>query len=260
MMRERYVTVVGVLGDPASGKTACLASLYLLISNDRLAGWSFADSRSLMAFEDIARGAREWNAGQPPEQMTVHTEMADDRQPGFLHLRLRRKTDSRCFDFVVPDLPGEWTQALVRSANSERLEFLRSADVIWFVVDGRTLADREKRNGTITSIGQLGGRLGTMLAAGHQSRLMIVLTHLDAGEIAANIRERIQQELLKYDLKAEIVAIASFSENQDQTPAGAGIAHLIDRTASVTPSSPPFWPVTAPKDGTRAFMSHRRTQ
>lgn len=83
MMRNRYVTVVGILGDPESGKTACLASLYLLVSNAMLKGWSFADSQSLMAFEEIARGARGWNEGHPPEQMTMHTEMADERQPGF---------------------------------------------------------------------------------------------------------------------------------------------------------------------------------
>jgi hypothetical protein len=56
MMAARYMTVVGILGDPESGKTACLACLYLLVSNAMLEGWSFADSRSLMGFEDIARG------------------------------------------------------------------------------------------------------------------------------------------------------------------------------------------------------------
>ena len=75
IMGSRYVTVVGILGDPESGKTACLVSLYLLVSNAQLAGWSFADSKSLMAFEEIARGARDWDEGNPPEQMTVHTEM-----------------------------------------------------------------------------------------------------------------------------------------------------------------------------------------
>lgn len=59
LMASRYVSVVGILGDPESGKTACLASLYLLVSNAKLKGWSFSDSKSLMAFEDIARGARE---------------------------------------------------------------------------------------------------------------------------------------------------------------------------------------------------------
>src|SRR5262249_55699493 len=150
MMASRYVTVVGILGEPETGKTACLASLYLLVANAMLDGWTFADSRSLMAFESIARGARRWNDGHPPEQMTVHTEMADDRQPGFLHLRLRRSSDGRVVDFALPDLPGEWTKQLVRASRSDRFEFLRAADVIWLLVDGRDLANKERRQGTIT--------------------------------------------------------------------------------------------------------------
>ena len=38
MMASRYVTVVGILGDPESGKTACLVSLYLMVANARLDG------------------------------------------------------------------------------------------------------------------------------------------------------------------------------------------------------------------------------
>jgi hypothetical protein len=147
MMASGYVTVVGILGDPGSGKTACLTSLYLLVSNAVLEGWSCVDSRSLMAFEEIARGARRWNEGQLPEQMTVHTEMADDRRTGFLHLRLRRASDGRRVDLALPDLPGEWTKTLIRSSRSDRLDFLRSADAIRLVVDGRTLENREQRKG-----------------------------------------------------------------------------------------------------------------
>ena len=121
MMATRYVNVVGILGDPESGKTACLASLYLLVSNSMLSGWSFADSKSLSAFEEIARGARDWNDGNTPEEMTVHTELADDHRPGFLHIRLVRKADGRRVDFALPDIPGEWTQALIMNARSDRL-------------------------------------------------------------------------------------------------------------------------------------------
>ncbi|MBX8592987.1 hypothetical protein K5D56_26825, partial [Pseudomonas cichorii] len=143
MMGTRYVNVVGILGDPESGKTACLASLYLLVSHAKLEGWSFADSKSLAAFEEIARGARDWNDGTAPEQMTVHTELADDHGPGFLHLRLVRLSDGRRVDLALPDVPGEWTQALVNTARSDRLDFMKSAESIWIVLDGRSLADIE---------------------------------------------------------------------------------------------------------------------
>jgi hypothetical protein len=256
MMSSRYVTVVGILGDPESGKTACLASLYLLVSNANLEGWSFADSRSLMAFDDIARGARDWNEGQPPEQMTVHTEMADDRRPGFLHLRLVRESDGRRVDFALPDLPGEWTKTFVRTARSDRLEFMKSAEAIWVVVDGRALADREQRQGLITRLGQLAGRIRA-LRNGAVPRLLIVVTHRDLGEVDASVASRIATELAKHQVAGEIVPVAPFSDS-NEVKAGFGISTLIDATVGANRSAPEFWPSTAPRPHGRSFLRYRR--
>lgn len=258
MMAKRYMTVVGILGDPESGKTACLASLYLLVSNAVLDGWAFGDSHSLMAFEEIARGARHWNEGQPPEQMTVHTEMADERRPGFLHLRLRRRADGRRIDLALPDLPGEWTKTLIRSARSDRLEFLKSADVVWFVVDGRMLADREKRQGTITRLGQLAGRLH-VLVDGEMPRVLLVVTHHDLTALDDTVLGRVRAEFDKHGVGFEVVPVAPFSDKAD-IRAGFGLASLIDASVGRSRRSPPFWPVTTPAGGKRSFLTYRRDQ
>ncbi|CAN0639462.1 Double-GTPase 2 domain-containing protein [Burkholderia cepacia] len=257
IMGTRYVNVIGILGDPESGKTACLASLYLLVSHAKLEGWSFADSRSLTAFEEIARGARDWNDGTAPEQMTVHTELADDRSPGFLHLRLVRLSDGRRVDLALPDLPGEWTQALVNTARSDRLDFLRSAEAIWVVLDGRTLADLEKRQGLIARVGQLAGRLNTMLD-GISPRLMLVVTHRDLHVLNDNVVSRLKSELARRGTKAEIVGVAPFSDDPDNVPAGFGIAELIDLTVGQPSGRPIFWESTEPTEGDRAYLSYRR--
>lgn len=256
MMASRYVTVVGILGDPESGKTAALASLYLLVSNSQLEGWSFADSRSLKAFEEIARGARRWNEGNPPDQMTVHTEMADERRPGFLHLRLRRDTDSRCVDLALPDIPGEWTRALVRTSRSDRLQFLKSTDVIWIVVDGRTLNDKVQRQGAITRLGQLAGRLRAFMA-GAVPRLLLVLTHRDEVETPADIIERIHAELAKHGVNVNVMPIASFSNNTNFKP-GSGLLALVNATVGGLTSYLSFWPSTQPNPDGRNFLSYRR--
>lgn len=112
LMTARYYTLVGILGDPDSGKTAALVSLFLLVSRAKLQGYSFADSRTLNAFNEISQGALDWDENDPPEQFTQHTEMADERTPGFLHLRLRR-ADGEKTDFLLPDLPGEWSQSFI---------------------------------------------------------------------------------------------------------------------------------------------------
>lgn len=256
MMASHHVTVVGILGDPESGKTAALASLYLLASNAQLEGWSFADSRSLMAFEDIARGARCWNEGSPPDQMTTHTEMADERRPGFLHLRLRRDTDSRCVDLALPDIPGEWTKALVRTSRSDRLQFLKSADVIWLVVDSRTLNDKVQRQGVITRLGQLAGRLRAFMD-GAVPRLLLVLTHRDKGETPASTIERIHSEMAKHEVNVDVIPVASFSDDENFRP-GFGLPALVN--ASVGGLAPPlsFWPSTQLNRGGRNFLTYRR--
>lgn len=69
---SRQTTLVGVLGCPDSGKTAALVSLYLLLAHNRLEGFRFANSLTVMALDEISRGARRWSEGARPDQMTVH--------------------------------------------------------------------------------------------------------------------------------------------------------------------------------------------
>lgn len=258
MMGSRYVTVVGILGDPESGKTACLASLYLMVSNAQFEGWSFADSQSLMAFEEIARGAREWNEGQLPDQMTVHTEMADDRRPGFLHLRLVRRVDGRRVDLALPDLPGEWTTALISTAHADRFDFMKSAEAIWVVVNGRALLDKERRQGVISRLGQLAGRLRT-ISDSSIPRMMIVATHRDHGELDGSITNRIATELRKRDVVARIHQVAPFSEREN-VRAGFGLVELVDATVAPQQSRVEFWPSSQPHECLRSYLSFRRNQ
>lgn len=256
LMASRYVTVVGILGEPNSGKTACLASMYLLVANAMLNGWRFADSKSLMGFEDIARGARDWNAGSPPAQMTMRTEMTEDRRAGFLHLRLVRELDGKCVDLALPDIPGEWTTKLVTSAQSDRLDFIRAADVIWVVLDGRTLAESERRQGLISRTGQLAGRLKTM-CGDRLPRVIVVITHRDGGEVAEPISTRLLLELKRKDVEATIVQVAPFSDS-DGVRAGFGIADLIDATAGTAITAPAIWPDGPVRESARSFLRYRR--
>jgi hypothetical protein len=257
LMASRYVTVVGILGDPESGKTACLASLYLLISNAELNGWKFADSKSLMAFEDIARGAREWNAGNPPEQMTVHTELSDDRRPGFMHVRLVRTEDGRVVDLALPDLPGEWTTDLVGTARADRFEFLKAAEAIWIVLDGRALASKERRQAIISRVGQLAGRLSTMFD-GVLPKLLLVVTHRDAGDLPESVRTRLSTELAKRGVEATVVPVAPFSDDDDNVKPGFGIDDLVAATTTNTMPTFEFWPPSDPVDGARSYLGYRR--
>ena len=259
LMRSRYVTGIGILGDSNSGKTACLVSLYLLVSNSLLEGWTYADSASLTGFEDIARAARAWNEGHPPDQITLHTEMADERQPGLLHLRLKRKSDGQRVDITLPDLPGEWTEALVKSSRSDRLEFMKSVETMWLVVDGKILRELTTRQGAITRLGELLGRLEEMMK-GCLPRLLVVVTHRDKGALEQSVRDRLKAEIAKRALPAEIVEVAPVSDDEKICKSGFGIDTLLDASVGSVPEAAEFWASTAPVAGSRAYLGYRRSQ
>jgi hypothetical protein len=257
LMRSRYVTGIGILGESNSGKTACLVSLYLLVSNGKLKGWTFADSASLTGFEDIARAARVWNEGQPPDQITLHTEMADDRQPGLLHLRLRRQSDGQRVDITLPDLPGEWTEALIKSSRSNRLAFMKSAETMWLVVDGKVLRELATRQGAITRLGELLGRLEEMTKE-CPPKVLVVVTYRDKGALERSIRDRLEAEIGKRALPVEIVEVAPVADDENICKSGFGIEALLDASVGVAPEAAEFWPSTTPVDGARAYLGYRR--
>jgi hypothetical protein len=135
---------------------------------------------------------------------------------------------------------------------------MKSAEAIWVVLDGRTLGDIEKRQGLIARVGQLAGRLNTMLD-GRTPRLLFVVTHRDLHILGDNVANRLQTELGRHGVKeAKIVGVAPFSDDPGNVPAGFGIAELIDLTVGEPTGQPTFWPSTEPTEGARAYLNYRR--
>ncbi|HEP6277981.1 hypothetical protein QZM46_07675 [Burkholderia vietnamiensis] len=239
LMAKRHTTMVGILGLPDSGKTACLVSAYLLLARGKFEGYDYVDSASLMAFEQISRGSRTWTKGDEPAQLTTHTEMADDRQAGFLHFRLRRQEDDRFFDMLMPDLPGEWSRALIDKTDSNRFAFLGYASVIWLMVDGRAFADPKKKGYATYRAEVLVERLSAILPT-PRPRIILVPSWRDIGEFPADAYQRICEEGRRHDMKIALAPIASFSFGE--VPPGSGVASLIDMTLNHDRPSPDFWP------------------
>ncbi|WDH19919.1 TRAFAC clade GTPase domain-containing protein [Pseudomonas chlororaphis] len=240
LMCGEYTTMVGIVGLPASGKTACLVSAYLLLARGQFEGYSYADSQSLMAFEQIARGSRQWTTAETPRQMTVRTELADDRQAGFLHFKLRRKTDNRLFNILLPDLPGEWSRSLIDKADSTRFEFIKSATVIWIMVDGREFADPTKRNYATYRTELLITRLAEILDS-PTPRIILVPSWRDIGEFPKVAFDQIQAVAEEAGFSITLAPVASFSDNDDVEP-GEGVAELLNITLNHDRVCPDFWP------------------
>lgn len=229
LMAERYVHLVGILGEPNAGKTGCLVSLYLSVGQGSLDGFFFVDSRTLMGFEEISQGARRWNEGRIPEQFTDHTVLADNRAAGFLHIRLARAQQGNRIDLLCSDLPGEWTTELIERNRVDRLGFLKRADVIWLVVDGTELVAPDKRQVCVHRTKLAIERLSDFLGGGR--RLILVVTRRDQQLPEEGLVQDICTAGTERGFETEWVAVASFSNDGD-VAAGTGIPTLIERTAA----------------------------
>lgn len=144
--------------------------------------------------------------------------MADDRQAGFLHLRLRKNEDGQFFDLLMPDLPGEWSRALIDKADGERLSFLGSATVIWLMVDGRAFANPETRNYAVYRAEMLVERLAVVLP-NPRPRIILVPSWRDIGDFPAASYDQIRSEgiaILVLVCFALFVACGTVGNNADR--------------------------------------------
>ncbi|WP_354043575.1 hypothetical protein [Devosia sp. UYZn731] len=246
IMGDRYCTMVGIVGAPDSGKTAALVSLYLKLSHGKLEGFRYADSRSLMALDEISRGARRW-AAAPPEQMTAHTELKDDRAAGFLHLRIRSKDDGWPVDFLLPDLPGEWSEAMVDESRHERLAFLERADVIWLMVDGEQLTTPATRQLYLHRTQLYLQRLKEFFP--NLPRIILVITRADKGSISQKTTNILLKDAADLGLNVAIQSIASFASVGNPVSPGTGIAELVSMSIGSEKTAYRLWPEAEPPSG-----------
>lgn len=256
MMEDRPTCLVGIVGLAGAGKTAALVSAYLMLAKGQFEGFSYADSDTLRAFEEIAGASRKWDKGNPPEQITSHTTLSNDREAGFLHLRLRRDADGRLFDILLPDLPGEWSRALIDRKDGERLSFLGAASVIWLMVDGRQFADDSRVANARYRASLLIERLADLL--GHRRpRIFVVPTWQDKQPFPQEEAELLADYGAQFGFDVDTVPVASFSWNEEMDP-GHGIAQLFAESLTPRTVLPEFWPESAPEDDDRQLATFRR--
>ncbi|ASR53156.1 TRAFAC clade GTPase domain-containing protein [Blastomonas fulva] len=237
LMAMRRMQLVGVLGTPAAGKTAALVSLYLLLAHGKLEGFQYADSLTLMALEEITQGARRWGPA-PPDEMTARTEQTDGRSAGFLHFQMKQESGG-LIDFIIPDLPGEWSDALIETKHVDRLDFLHSADVIWLFVNGMELRQPAQRMRAISRAKSLLRRLVEMMVDG-MPPIKIVVTHADLGALPEKTKRNLEAIFDGVATAVDILEISSFP-GEGKVPVGLGIAALISESLPQPSKRPVTW-------------------
>lgn len=255
MMGGRSTCLIGIVGLAGAGKTAALVSAYLMLARGQFNGFSYADSNSLRAFEEISRASRTWDKTNPPEQITSHTTLSNDREAGFLHLKLRRKLDGAIVDFLLPDLPGEWSSALIDRSDGRRFGFLRAANVIWLMVDGRQFSDDGKVANAHYRATLLIERLADLLEE-CRPRLIIVPTWQDRQEFPKEQVEKLTAFCAEFGFAVSFAPIASFSWNDNIEP-GHGVADLFADSLSPSREANQFWPETSREKAGRQIAAFR---
>jgi hypothetical protein len=231
----RYAHLIAVLGSSDAGKTCFLSSLYLMASGGALpSDFEFAGSETLQAFDDRARGLREWQNGQLPSQLVDHTFLSDKRQPSLLHLSIREaQVERRRFDLLLTDLPGEWTDNLVlKASNAESFKFLHRADGIILMVDGNRLMSDE-RHADLQHMRYFTDRLANDVGVSKNTPFIILVSKCD--EIAMQMpptADELRAHVESLGFPATVILSAAFSRNPDEVASGTGVFSAVQTILS----------------------------
>ncbi|MNY02180.1 hypothetical protein D3C86_1347420 [compost metagenome] len=163
-----------------------------------------------------------------------------------MHLRLH--ADERVpVDLLLPDLPGEWSTALIDTNRTDRLAFMEGADVIWLMLDGRALIEPQGRQLALHRASVAMQRVANFLT--RLPPLIAVISRRDLGDIPQSAIDDLQEEAARLGFDLRIATIASFADN-GVVPAGTGIADLVNATIDGPQKALIFWPnQTGPASG-----------
>ena len=231
IMSARYAHLIGIFGSTDAGKTCFLSSLYLMASGGKLPRpYQFAGSLTLQAFEDRARGLRQWPNGALPKQLADHTVLFDKRQPSLLHLAIRESDmERRRFDLLMTDVPGEWTKDLaLRVSNAASFRFLRRADGIILVVDGNVL-NSDQRHIELQRLRYFSERLATDVQVSRDTPFVILVSKAD--EIGMQVpvsADELRDYIRNLGFPAETILSAAFSRKPAEIENGMGVFKAIE--------------------------------
>lgn len=177
LQRRRSSRAVGVVGPHYAGKTSLMASVYEILQEGGVAGYSFAGSSTLIGFEMICHDARA--ASRRPEPHSERTTVGADAT--FFHLDLGIGQPPAITSLFIGDRSGEdYLATSDELSNAVGFFELHRADVVTVLVDGEHLADAKLRHEVKASTPQLIDALVEAGSISSRHRVAIVLTKKDA--------------------------------------------------------------------------------
>jgi hypothetical protein len=232
-LRSRAHVVV-VAGPADSGKTTLLTSLYEMFQGGEFAGFRFAGSRTLPAFERRCHLAR--LASGRADADTERTNPAE--RDALLHLRLQPTVGGAARELLLTDLPGEVFR-LVRDSTEEAARFglFRRADRVVVLLDSARFIDAGLRQEAATDARLL---LRSALDAGVLDdgvHIDLVVSKLDilegapkdARQFTESAIEQIRNQIESRVNSVRVVEIAARPRVGSSLQFGQGVDALLPR-------------------------------
>lgn len=215
---ELGATVIVVAGAQAVGKTTMAVTLWSQFLHGPFAGFRFAGSRSLDAF-DRRQFASRVSSGNARAEMG-RTEDEDIR---LLHLRLA--DEKGCLADLMPtDIKGEFFEDLIngRPAADGLQRLVQRADKVIVAIDGEKVAALEERQAAVLEAELLIGRLTDGGWMHPDSTLLLLLTKRDlvnVAEVQTWYDER-AEGLVKFAIDRGLTSVTSSYLSARSNPEG----------------------------------------
>lgn len=183
-----------IMGEPASGKTTLLASVFNMFQKGGYAGFLFAGSKTQVGFEKRCHLARMASGRVTPE-----IERTSSDEFSYLHLAVRNA------DLLQPvrhllftDVSGERFR-LVRDYDDEleRLTILKQSSEIFYVVNGEDLADLAKRHATKSNVVRMLNRIQQNSSSSYTVNNICIIVSKWDKVVEADAEDKVEQFFIK---------------------------------------------------------------
>lgn len=254
VMASEPVTLVVFAGPPDAGKTTLFASIYETLLTEPLGNWSFAGSRTMLAF-----AMRSWwasTASGRTRPITPRTRY-DVSRP-WLHLRLAHNHDAHQIrSLLVADISGEYFSTVGGGGDlNDAASLVARADHVVHVLDAELLVGRAERLRALAATESLITRLVTAPHIGEHATHTMVMTKADICPADFKIKalEAAAGWAQRWLGGADVVEVAARPDNHESHPWGLDL--LIE---SILAPRTRIQDTTAPQASIRATVEQLST-
>lgn len=222
-----------LIGPFDSGKTTIETTIYQLFQRKPFAGLYFAGSQSLFGYEERAFYTRL----ESKKEIATTPRTSRSANEIFLHLKLYDNTTKTKTNFLFGDISGEEIYSYLGNIEtiSEKMPYLKSVDSYVFILDGKQLADKNKRNGAIDQAYNMARTIFDAKLYSSSTRVQIVISKYDilktndGANLETTIDKRLQcivDLLKKYVNEVTVHRVAAMPEPGD-LEVGYGLEELL---------------------------------